>query len=968
MLRIIPPKAKASYNLYKDFSLFDLLIMTIDILIVLLIFTTVMPFVVKIILGVIILAFGLSLVVNLGTNKKGYDFFKNMLQYFVRRKYNPEVDLQKELNLQFNEQTVLYNNKYSSIVEITGIDFGIIPGDKQDYIIDSIQKSFKNIKQGKIFKLNKPIDLSPFIIETGRKSEYWLNKQLDSSKDDVINQCQSRINILDNVAINLDYFQENKSFIANTFYLIQYDENEERLLENTKALINNFNDNGLNTKQITGEELKAVYTYFYENEEIKIPALKEKHASVIINDEEWKIGSFTNLPFQVGNAWAWKLFSIPNTKVVLNFEIQSDNQKVIKSINKSMREYEARFMEKGLSQSSQLDIEVQYNALQNLLMAVKLGNEEVHNVSLYIMYKKDDYKLVSETFRSEGIILDRLFHNQFESYLAMQPYNYHISKYNKKEIKNFNTSVLTSMFPFVSHPFLDKKGDYLGYSEYPIFFDLFNNLHQKGNKTRVNANMVVLGKSGSGKSYFQKKLLMQQACDNTKIFILDPDNEYDYLANQLSGNWIDLGAVSNNKSRINPFEIFPSLADTEGESGELDATKSFLEQFFNIVAPNLDDEARSTLNKCISKCYDKCKIDSFTDISKIKASQFPTMSTLYDVAKDYIEKIIQIPIVIPSLSSKDIENYLLLLYYQSEYSEIEFNSILSHIKDDKVLIGDFSIEPKYLDDFISKKGYKSSSNAAEFHRITSTICNVRKVVSGSLKGNPRQAKRFLNAFFIKRKLAGFYYDDIDDSVLAKIMALYLIDEEAFKELNKWNLKFTGTIPELEDIESYGKYNEYQKWNKESIKRWIDSEPRNIYKLDLRKYFYLTKEYLTDETIGGYTTEEREILSIISNGDAMVVDSYLKDLHSRNFSMDNIVNTIFDRFKNNKLDISIIVSLFDYFDQYREKIKELIKSTNLSTLKLGSVPSLKRFITIDCDMKTIISNNNTLNAHLRDMVV
>lgn len=338
------------------------------------------------------------------------------------------------------------------------------------------------------------------------------------------------------------------------------------------------------------------------------------------------------------------------------------------------------------------------------------------------------------------------------------------------------------------------------------------------------------------------------------------------------------------------------------------------------------------------------------------------------VAKDYIEKIIQIPIVIPSLSSKDIENYLLLLYYQSEYSEIEFNSILSHIKDDKVLIGDFSIEPKYLDDFISKKGYKSSSNAAEFHRITSTICNVRKVVSGSLKGNPRQAKRFLNAFFIKRKLAGFYYDDIDDSVLAKIMALYLIDEEAFKELNKWNLKFNGTIPELEDIESYGKYNEYQKWNKESIKRWIDSEPRNIYKLDLRKYFYLTKEYLTDETIGGYTTEEREILSIISNGDAMVVDSYLKDLHSRNFSMDNIVNTIFDRFKNNKLDISIIVSLFDYFDQYREKIKELIKSTNLSTLKLGSVPSLKRFITIDCDMKTIISNNNTLNAHLRDMVV
>lgn len=635
MIRIIPPKAKASYSIYKDFNLFDLLLMTIDLLIIALIFSTIFPFVVKIIIGVILLALGLSLVVNLGQNKKGYDYFRNMVQFSIRKKGNPQVSLQDELHVEFKEKNVYFNKKYSTIVEITGIDFGIIPGEKQDYIIDSIQKSFKAIKEGKIFKLNKPIDLSNYIIENGKKAEYWYEKQLNTNEDDIKNECQSRINILDNVAINLDYFQDNKSFIANTFYLIQFDESEERLEENTTALIENFNSVGLNTKRLIEENLKDVYTLFYQNEELIIPKVIEKHNSLIIGDEEWRIASFTNLPFQVGNAWAWKLFSIPNTKVVLDFAIQKDNLKVIKSINKSIREYEARYMEKGLTESAKLDIEVQYNALQNLLMAVKLGNEEVHDVCLYIMYKKEDYKLVNETFRSEGIFLDRLFHNQFESYLAMQPYNFYLSKYNKQEIKNFNTSVLSSMFPFVSHPFLDKEGDYLGYSEYPIFFDLFHNLHTKGNKSRVNANMVILGKSGSGKSYFQKKLMMQQACNNTKIFILDPDNEYDYLANQLNGNWIDLGAVSNNQARINPFEIFPSLADTEGESGELDATKSFLEQFFNIVAPNLDDEARSTLNKCITKTYLKCKIDSFTDISKLKPSDFPTMSTLKKVAEEW---------------------------------------------------------------------------------------------------------------------------------------------------------------------------------------------------------------------------------------------------------------------------------------------------------------------------------------------
>ena len=392
MIRIIPPKAKASYSIYKDFNLFDLLLMTIDLLIIALIFSTIFPFVVKIIIGVILLALGLSLVVNLGQNKKGYDYFRNMVQFSIRKKGNPQVSLQDELHVEFKEKNVYFNKKYSTIVEITGIDFGIIPGEKQDYIIDSIQKSFKAIKEGKIFKLNKPIDLSNYIIENGKKAEYWYEKQLNTNEDDIKNECQSRINILDNVAINLDYFQDNKSFIANTFYLIQFDESEERLEENTTALIENFNSVGLNTKRLIEENLKDVYTLFYQNEELIIPKVIEKHNSLIIGDEEWRIASFTNLPFQVGNAWAWKLFSIPNTKVVLDFAIQKDNLKVIKSINKSIREYEARYMEKGLTESAKLDIEVQYNALQNLLMAVKLGNEEVHDVCLYIMYKKEFFQ------------------------------------------------------------------------------------------------------------------------------------------------------------------------------------------------------------------------------------------------------------------------------------------------------------------------------------------------------------------------------------------------------------------------------------------------------------------------------------------------------------------------------------------------------------------------------------------------
>ena len=106
MLRIIPPKAKASYNLYKEFNLFDLSIMTIDILLIGLIFSTILPFVVKIIIGVVILAIGLSLVVSLSGGKKGYDYFKNMIQFLIRKKETPQADLKEELKVEFKEKTV----------------------------------------------------------------------------------------------------------------------------------------------------------------------------------------------------------------------------------------------------------------------------------------------------------------------------------------------------------------------------------------------------------------------------------------------------------------------------------------------------------------------------------------------------------------------------------------------------------------------------------------------------------------------------------------------------------------------------------------------------------------------------------------------------------------------------------------------------------------------------------------------
>ena len=229
----------------------------------------------------------------------------------------------------------------------------------------------------------------------------------------------------------------------------------------------------------------------------------------------------------------------------------------------------------------------------------------------------------------------------------------------KETPRGMPTSTLAAMFPFISGELQDKEGVYIGYNEYPVFVDFFVRTRE-----RVNSNMIIVGKSGSGKSFATKTLLANFAADNTKIFILDPEDEYTILAGNLKGKVIDVG--SSAMGIINPFHIITSLKDDIKEVNEVldeedmveelkeknkkeklklkESTDSFsthlqfLEQFFRVILQGIDSDSFETLNSLVVDMYNEKGIESNTDFNALTPEDYPIFDDLYRIINERLEK------------------------------------------------------------------------------------------------------------------------------------------------------------------------------------------------------------------------------------------------------------------------------------------------------------------------------------------
>lgn len=451
-----------------------------------------------------------------------------------------------------------------------------------------------------------------------------------------------------------------------------------------------------------------------------------------------------------------------------------------------------------------------------------------------------------------------------------------------------------------------------------------------------------------------------------------------YLIGALTGNPLpiavnlsaDLSAAKNVLGNIKEFKD-EYIKDEEDKEPQTENIRKFREEFEQMLA-----ELHSIKNLVVVvDDLDRCSPDRIVDtLEAIKLFLSVKKTTFiiavdqriieyavnvkypqingFEVSTDYIEKIIQLPIKIPELSPKDIENYLLLLVSQLHLSEAGFKSLIDDIYARKLMLADKPVSISDINSIIIEKHctFKDELEKIAFEADAAIISKISPAVSGSLKGNPRQAKRFLNTFFVRKKLAMLYFgEDIDLAIMAKLLALETIEIRAFRKLYEWNSSFNGEIKELKIIETalaagrdIGE--EFAVWANPRVVKWLQSEPVELYKQDLSKYFYLSREALSsvESVSASFNEEERNMLSAIQKcmkGQEGTRIEELMKMHPS--SQCKICDALVEHFKDDSIGLNVMSQVFVAFADCRPDIVEAMRKKSKTFFSPSALPHLQK---------------------------
>lgn len=271
-------------------------------------------------------------------------------------------------------------------------------------------------------------------------------------------------------------------------------------------------------------------------------------------------------PRQVYTGWLSSIINLDEVVDISMFIYPVESQIVLNNLRKKVTQLEASMTinaEHNRVRDPALEAAIQ--DAEELRDKLQVGAERFFRYGLYITLYADSLDEMNfiqhkvETMLGQQLVMSKVASFQQEQGLqSTAP-----QMIDHLQIRrNMDTGAISTSFPFTSADLTQEQGILYGINMHNnglVIFDRF---------TLENANMVVFAKSGAGKSFAVKLEALRTMMLGADILIIDPENEYQRLAEAVGGSYIRLSL--NSDIRINPFDL-PRVIDTEDADDALRA-------------------------------------------------------------------------------------------------------------------------------------------------------------------------------------------------------------------------------------------------------------------------------------------------------------------------------------------------------------------------------------------------------------
>ncbi len=332
-------------------------------------------------------------------------------------------------------------------------------------------------------------------------------------------------------------------------------------------------------------------------------------------------------PRYLSSGWLSPVINI-NIPMDISFHLHPvSSEQILKKLRKRVTEVQAELEEreeKGLIRDPAL--ETAFHDLEALRDKLQTAQEKMFHLSLYITtYGKTEKELNDIEIDLRSILESRLIYikpalyQQKEGFICSSPYGLDILTNSTL----MDTSPLSSIFPFVSFDLSSNEGILYGINKHNTSLVLFDRF------SLPNANSVIFGTSGGGKSYAVKLEMLRYLMFGVDGIIIDPENEYKFLAETVGGSFFNISLSSDN--HINPFDL-PIPREDEDPADVLRSNIINLVGLMRVLLGGLTPEEDGIVDRAITETYAAKDITPESDPNLWgKKLPFPIMSDFEDI-------------------------------------------------------------------------------------------------------------------------------------------------------------------------------------------------------------------------------------------------------------------------------------------------------------------------------------------------